>query len=89
MQIEKIGRSLAFGTTLVCVSLFAPHNAAADSRKSTVTVSVTVSPSCLIDSNGVSKQQCSAAAQPLTTLTTVPVSFDTTTAMNSVRTINF
>jgi hypothetical protein len=89
MPTRKIRRSLAFGTTLVCVSLFAPHNAAADSRKSTVTVSVIVSPSCLIDSNGVSKQQCSAAAQPITTIMAVPSSDGATTPANNLRTINF
>jgi len=89
MTIEKIRRSLAFGTTLVCVSLFAQQNATADSRKSTVTVSVTVSPSCKIGDNGVIRMKCSAAAKPTMTMAAVPASAGATTAPNAVRTINF
>jgi hypothetical protein len=89
MTIEKIRRSLAFGTTLVCVSLFTHENAIADSRKSTVTVSVTVSPSCRINDSGVSQVRCSAAAQPITTMAVPPASAGATTASSAVRTINF
>ncbi len=89
MTIKKISRSLAFGTTLVCVSLFPRPNATADSRKSTISVSVTVSSSCKINANGVIRELCSAAAQPITTMAVVPVSAGATTASYAVRTINF
>jgi hypothetical protein len=89
MTTEKIKRSLALGTTLVCISLFAHQNATADSRKSTVTVSVTVMPSCKINDNGVSARQCSAAARPITTIAVAQASAGATTASSAVRTINF
>ena len=88
MQIEKIRRSLAFGTTLVCVSFFVPRNAAADSRKSTVTVSVTVSPSCKIDANGVDPDRCSDAARPIVSLS-APSPPNATTVSSAIRIINF
>ncbi len=89
MNTAKIRRSLAFGTMFVCVSLFPHHRAAADSRKSTVTVTVTVSPSCKIDANGVNKQQCSGAAQPITATAPAAASAGAAAATTSIRTINF
>jgi hypothetical protein len=63
--------------------------AAAESRKSTVSVTVTVAPSCQINANGVDPSRCPQAMRPLVSMNFAPASSGATASADLVRTINF